>query len=103
MDNEVRHTASRARFDRQGRRLLVLGIGVLAVLVSATVLALKDLGAVVVRLVEQGTPVWALGVFVFAVFAGIAKIVSSFSEPMSRVVRIVELRRAAGDDPGRDA
>lgn len=80
----------------------MLGIGVLAVLVSATVLALKDLGAVMVHFVAQGTPVWALGLFVFAVCAGIAKIVASFSEPMGRVVRIVELRRAAGDDPGRD-
>lgn len=57
MDNDVRHAAPRARFDRQGRRLLVLGIGVLAVLVSATVLALKDLGAVMVHFVAQGTPV----------------------------------------------
>jgi hypothetical protein len=57
-----------------------------------TAFTLRDFGSVVMALVDSGESMWALSAFVFAVFAGIARIVRAFGGTMAAVERIVQLR-----------
>lgn len=98
MGSNNQRSSQSADFDRQGRRLRALGIGVLAVLASVSFFALKDLGEVLISLAENGTPVLALAALVFAILLGIAKIVEAFGKPMAMVLRIVEIRPIPKDN-----
>lgn len=94
--SDVRHTEHSRHehcYEWQGIRLLLLGLGVLAVLLVVVVLTFKVVGEGMNYIIS--TKAWpvALGALIFGALAGIATVVKAFAAPMGKVVDIVGLRK----------
>lgn len=80
-------------YDWQGVRLLVLGLGVIAVLLVVVVLTFKVLDEGMDYLISAKAWPVALGALMFGGLTGIAAVVKAFASPMEKVVDIVSLRK----------
>src|ERR1044072_6925281 len=88
-----KHSRYERCYERQGIRLLLLGLGVLTVLLVVVMLTFEAVDEGMDYLIS--TKAWpvALGALIFGALAGIATVVKAIAEPMGKVVDIVGRRK----------
>ncbi|GLZ40289.1 hypothetical protein [Actinokineospora sp. NBRC 105648] len=105
MQTNINNRSVEGKWDRQGRRLLVLGLSLAGVLGIVGTLAVKDIGEVMVKLSAAGIPGWTYGAALFGALAGFAQVIKASAGLVDKFVKLITgrcLDSGSQDDKGSE-